>query len=225
MSLDKTIRENLDGKYLTIYTDDFNRGIEYAAQIGINQIHLIGISGIENVVDFKEFEKVSDTLQILSFIGSVENIINFESIYLLKSIKKINFQQKQNFEIDISKFTQIKHLGSEYWNGLINFNKANSLKSIVFFKFTGMDLKQISKLQKLQKLQILHIYSSKIKTLNGIETLPITELSLVRNKNLENIQALKYLRRLKILNIEKCNKIIDYELIESINDKVKISVI
>ncbi|UTC66570.1 MULTISPECIES: protein phosphatase 1 regulatory subunit 42 [unclassified Treponema] len=222
MSLDKTIRENLDGKYLTIYTDNFNRGIEYAAQIGINQIHLIGISGIENIIDFKEFAKISDTLKVLSFIGSVENIINFESIYLLKNVEKIYFQQKQKFAIDISKFTQIKHLGSEYWKGLTNFNKAHSLKSMVFFKFTDMNLKKIS---ELRKLQILHIYSSKIQTLNGIETLPITELSLVRNNNLENIQAIKDLKMLKELNIERCKKIVDYKLIDIIKNKVKVSII
>lgn len=222
MSLDKTIRENLDGKYLTIYVDNFNNGIEYAAQIGINQIHLIGIAGVENIIDFKELEKVSDTLQVLSFIGNVENIINFESIYSLKNIEKIYFQQKQKFTIDVSKFTQIKHLGSEYWRGLVNFNKAHSLKSIVFFKFTDLNLKKIS---ELRKLQVLHIYSSKIQTLNGIEALPIKELSLVRNNNLEDIQAIEDLSMLKDLNIERCKKIVDYKLIDLIKDKVKVNII
>ena len=39
MSLDKTIRENLDGNYLTIHVEDFQEGIKYAAQIKIRQIH------------------------------------------------------------------------------------------------------------------------------------------------------------------------------------------
>ena len=38
MLLDKTIRENLDGKYLTIYGESFREGIEYAADIDIPQI-------------------------------------------------------------------------------------------------------------------------------------------------------------------------------------------
>ena len=42
MSLDKTIRENLDGKYLTVHTEHFREGIEYAAKIKIQQILLIG---------------------------------------------------------------------------------------------------------------------------------------------------------------------------------------
>lgn len=222
MSLDKTIRENLDGKYLTIYTDNFNESVEYALQMHVNQIHLIGISGVKNIVDFKELKKISDTLQIISFIGGIENIINFESIYSLKNIQKIYFQQRQKFVIDISRFPEIMHLGSEYWKGLTNFNKAYSLKSMVLFKFTDMNLNQIS---GLQKLQILHIYSSKIQTLDGIETLPIEELSLVRNNYLEDIQAIKELKMLKELNIEKCKNIVDYNLVDSLNNKIRVNII
>ena len=40
MLLDKTIRENLDGKYLTIYGESFREGIEYAAEMDIPQIQL-----------------------------------------------------------------------------------------------------------------------------------------------------------------------------------------
>lgn len=32
MELDKTIRENLDGEYLTIHVENFKEGVEYAAQ-------------------------------------------------------------------------------------------------------------------------------------------------------------------------------------------------
>lgn len=43
-------------------------------------------------------------------------------------IEKLYFQQKQKFKIDISKFPKIEYLGSEYWKGLININKAHSLQ-------------------------------------------------------------------------------------------------
>lgn len=44
MSLDKNIRENIDGKYLTIYADDFLEGIEFARQIKISQIQFVNMS-------------------------------------------------------------------------------------------------------------------------------------------------------------------------------------
>ncbi len=43
MELDKTIRENLDGEYLTIHVENFKEGVEYAAQKKLQQIHLIGV--------------------------------------------------------------------------------------------------------------------------------------------------------------------------------------
>ena len=225
MSLDKTIRENLDGKYLIIHANQFNEGIGYAHQIQISQIQLRGDVENENAdikIDFKKLESLSDCLRVISFAGIVENIVNFESIYSLKNIEKIYFQHKQKFTVDISKFPKIIHLGSEYWKGLSNFNKAHSLISLVLFKLSDTNLKQLS---DLQKLTVLHIYSSQIKTLEGIEKLPIEKLYLARNNYLEDIQAIKELRILKEISVEKCKKIVDFDFIENIKDKVKVEII
>ena len=140
----------------------------------------------------------------------------------MKDIQKIYFQQKQKFKIDISKFPNIKHIGAEYWNGLDCFNKAYGLKSIVFSKFSGLDLKQMS---ALLNLKVLHIYSSKIQTLEGIELLPIEELFLVRNNQLEDIQVIEKMNYLKNIDIEKCAKISNYNLIENIKNRIKVSII
>lgn len=51
MSLDKTIRENSNGKYLTIHANYFEEGIEYAYQIGITQIQLRGSHTIEEIIE------------------------------------------------------------------------------------------------------------------------------------------------------------------------------
>ena len=55
MSLDKTIRENLEGNYLTIHVENFQEGVEYAAKIEIQQILLIGTLANETLVDFNAF--------------------------------------------------------------------------------------------------------------------------------------------------------------------------
>ena len=57
MLLDRTIRENLDGKYLTIYGESFREGIEYAAEMDIPQIQLRNNTKCNNI-DFKELEKI-----------------------------------------------------------------------------------------------------------------------------------------------------------------------
>ena len=61
MSLDKNIRENIDGKYLTIYADDFLEGIEFARQIKISQIQFVNMSN-DILIDFINIEKLSDII-------------------------------------------------------------------------------------------------------------------------------------------------------------------
>jgi len=223
MSLDKTIRENLDGKYIIIHANHFNEGIEYARQIQISQIQLRGILGKESIeVDFQKLEGISETLRFISFAGHIENIVNFECIYSLKNIEKIDFQQKQSFTIDISKFNKIVHLGSEYWKGLSNVGHAYSLESLVIIKLPSINLKLVS---GLKKLEILHIYSSKITTLEGIEGLPIKYLSLAMNRQLEDIKAIMELSVLERLSIEKCKKIADTTIIDSLQHKIKVEII
>lgn len=79
MSLDKTIRENSNGKHLTIHANYFQESMVYAYQIGISQIQLRGILGKENAgfeVNFKEFEKFSKNLKVISFAGTIENVVH-----------------------------------------------------------------------------------------------------------------------------------------------------
>lgn len=223
MSLDKTIRENLNGKYLIIQSNDLEEGINYAVQMKVTQIQLRGILGRENSdikIDFKVFEKISAQLKILS-LSTIENAINTEGIYSLVNLEKL-YLDKQKFKIDISKFPKIEHLGSEYWKGLINLNNTHTLQSLVLTKLPYTNLKELS---ELQKLQIVHIYSSKIETLAGIERLPIKELLLARNSMLEDIQAIKELKLLQKLFIEKCKRITDYTLLDSLKEKVDIRII
>lgn len=184
MELDKTIRENLDGDYLTIHVENFKEGVEYAAQKKLQQIHLIGGRAKNVIVDFKELNKLSETLQDISFIQDIGNVINFESIYNLKEMRKIYIHDKQKFTFDVSRFTKLQHLGGDYWNGLINLDKAYSLTSLVICKYPFPNLVQFS---ALRNLEILHIYGSKIQNLDGVEKLSIRELSLARNNKLDDI--------------------------------------
>ena len=207
MSLDKTIRENLDGKYLTIHTEHFREGIEYAAKIKIQQILLIGRQASDITVDFKEFDKLSKSLRVISFIQDMGSVLNFDSIYNLKEMRNICFQDKQKFTIDISRFTKLQHLGSDYWKGLVNLDKAYSLTSMVICKYPFSNLSLFS---ELRNLQILHIYSSQIRSLDGIEKLPVKELCLAINNKLEDIHKINEISTLERLDIERCKMLTDF---------------
>ena len=211
MELDKTIRENLDGDYLTIHVENFKEGVEYAAQKKLQQIHLIGGRAKNVIVDFKELNKLSETLQDISFIQDIGNVINFESIYNLKEMRKIYIHDKQKFTFDVSRFTKLQHLGGDYWNGLINLDKAYSLTSLVICKYPFSNLVQFS---ALRNLEILHIYSSKIQNLDGVEKLSIRELSLARNNKLEDIHKINEVSSLENLEIECCKKLLDFSFLK-----------
>jgi internalin A len=225
LEMDTTIRENLNGKYLIIYAHQFKEGIDFAQKNKIPQIQLRGVIGRENlnvVVDFKEMENISQTLRIISFADIIENIINFDSIYSLQNLEKIYILEKQNFEIDVSLFPKLRHLGSEYWKGLLNFYNAKNLTSLVIIKLPDSNLERIS---IMLNLEILHIYSSKIKSLLGIENLSkLVELSLARNNALEDIQMLAQNKTLKKLEIRKCNKISDYSFLSKLINITKLDV-
>ena len=211
MELDKTIRENLDGEYLTIHVENFKEGVEYAAQKKLQQIHLIGGRAKNVIVDFKELNKLSETLQYISFIQDIGNVINFESIYNLKEMRKIYIHDKQKFTFDVSRFTKLQHLGGDYWNGLINLDKAYSLTSLVICKYPFPNLVQFS---ALRNLEILHIYGSKIQNLDGVEKLSIRELSLARNNKLDDIHKINEVSSLENLEIECCTKLVDFSFLK-----------
>ena len=211
MELDKTIRENLDGEYLTIHVENFKEGVEYAAQKKLQQIHLIGGRAKNVIVEFKELNKLSETLQDISFIQDIGNVINFESIYNLKEMRKIYIHDKQKFTFDVSRFTKLQHLGGDYWNGLINLDKAYSLTSLVICKYPFPNLVQFS---ALRNLEVLHIYSSKIQNLDGVEKLSIRELSLARNNKLDDIHKINEVSSLENLEIECCKKLLDFSFLK-----------
>lgn len=211
MSLDKTIRENLEGNYLTIHVENFQEGVEYAAKIEIQQILLIGTLANETLVDFNAFNKLSKSLRIISFIQDIGNAINLESIYNLKELRKITFQKKQKFELDISKFPKLEHFGGEYWKGLINLEKAYTLTSMVIRKYPYPDLENVSNLQKMERL---HIYSSQIQSLDGVERLPIRELCLAKNNKLEDIHKINEVSSLESLQIEGCKRLENFTFLK-----------
>jgi internalin A len=207
------IRENLNGKYLFVCANEFKEAIDFALENKLGQIQIRGVFGNESsvVTDFKEIEKLSHCLETVSFAGVLDStIINFDSIYSLKKLKNIYIQCKQKFTLDVSQFN-LKHLGIEYWKGIRNIGKIQSLESMVK---THYPYENITEFLNLNKLKILHIYSSKIETLEGIDRLNyLEELSLARNNKLEYIYEIKKIKLLNKLIIEKCKNLKDYNFV------------
>jgi len=226
MHLDKTIMENQDGKFIEIREVNFDEGIEYARQLKIPCIHLgntftydIINNGVDKnlPVDFKKLELLSSHLKIIAIQDTLANVINPESIYSLKNLENI-IMNKQKFALDLSKFDKLKHFGGDYWKTL-SFEKAYSLKSLVIIKYPEVNLERF---QGLKNLETLHVYRSKIQSLEGIQNLPLKVLFFARNKLLEDIEAIRELKMLERLSVEKCQMIIKHELLEELKSRIKV---
>jgi hypothetical protein len=221
LNMNFNVRKNLDGEYVTIHANQLSEGVEYAVKTGVTQVQIRGILGSNDVgmaIDFSEFEKLSERVKVISFTDKLDNVINIGSFYSLQKIEKIFFQKKQTFNIDISLFPALHYFGCEYWKGLTNISSARSLESLIIYKFNDSNLDVFA---GLDKLETLHIYDSKVSSLLGIETLPIKELSLVKDNSLEEIDVINKISSLKKLHIEKCKNITDFSFLtnnESIED-------
>jgi len=224
MPLDKTIRKNEYGGFIEIYSNHFEEGIEFASQESLPEIHIKNALGdnCKNVeIDFEILGLLSNHLRVLAIQDTLNNVNHSEGIYSLTYLEEILIE-KQKFTLDISRFENLKHFGGTYWKGLVGIEKAYSLKSTVLIKLPDVDMKRVSALTGLESL---HVYSSKIQSLDGIENLPIKRLNLARNNLLEDIDAIKNLKKLERLSVEKCKKIMDHELLEEMRKKTEVRTI
>ena len=221
MEPDIAVMKNQKGGFVDVYIDYFEECIEYAYQNKVPQIHITRAWRKENKnaqVDFKKLERLSGFLQNIAFQTALENVINTEAIYTLENLNEIS-GETQKFAIDLSKFENLKHFGGEYWKGLL-IDKAYSLTSAVLIKLPDTDMKRIA---GLKNLETLHVYRSKIQSLDGIQNLPLKNLRLVSCNSLEDIEAIRELKVLERLSVEKCKKVIGHEIIEETERKIKTS--
>jgi len=216
---------NQHGAFIVVRADHFDEGIEYAHQNKVPQIQLKKATKDaprDLQINFKKLEMLSAHLRVISLQDTLENVVNSESIYALVNLETMYASEKQKFTLDISNFANLQHFGGIYGKKLLNIDKAYSLKSTVLRSLPDTDMQRVS---ELKNLEILHVYSSKIQSLNGIQNLPIKRLSLARNSVLEDIDAIRCLNALELLNVEKCKKIMKHELLEELKGRVELSII
>jgi internalin A len=230
MKKDFNIRKNDNGDdCITIHANHFDEGMSFVNDNRISDVQIsnalgLGALGIDEStveIDFKKFEKNADLIKKLSLKLVKLKIVNFDSIYTLENLEWLGLE-KQKFSLDVSRFPKLKHLGAEYWKGLLNIGTAKSLESVVIIKFPKAELSHFS---GLDRLNVLHVYSSKIQSLDGIQNLPIEKIMLARNNQLTDISALSQLSLLKNVWIEKCKNITADEVARVVDKHVEIRIL
>jgi len=205
------IREDQRSKHIMIDLNDFDEAITFIKKNDCNGLFIRSVLGKEEVVpDFSRLKEIADKLIWLSFSTSqtLKKAENFDDIYSLKKLKYLFFNDKEKFSLDLPKFSNLIQLGmGEYWEGLVNLDKAVSLETLVLSKYPKDDL---SMLAGLSKLETLHVNNSKIRSLDGIEKLSkLNWLGLAIDQSLTDIKALFSVKSLRILSIEKCKHLME----------------
>lgn len=200
MSLDKTIRRNLDGEYITIPTNLIEVGVEYAIEIGLNQIQIRNSWGGLEKLDFAPLARMAELLTVLSIIASAE-VVNEKALYDLTNLKKIYLHNSPKFKLDISQFPNLVHFGGVYKANFIVLSNAFSLQSLVLTLYSKSNLVELS---DLSQLEILHLYRPRIVSLDGLEDLPLKEITLYKASKLLSLDRLLRIATLKTLILEGC---------------------
>jgi hypothetical protein len=216
--MDFKVRIDKHSKHIITHLNNFDEAIDFIKENDCNGVQLGGIVGDEDIIpDFSRFQELADKLIWISFSmhQRAKKIDNFDGIYSLKKLKFLYLNDKEKFTIDVAKFKNLIYLGGEYWEGIQNIDKSLRLETIVLSHYVKTD---VCEFKALSNLEILHLYTSKIKNLDCIESLPnLKELRLARDQELKDISALFASKSIAVLKIEKCKHLTKGSLFAKLN--------
>ncbi|WP_291285769.1 hypothetical protein [Flavobacterium sp.] len=219
--MDLKIRENSNGKYVIIHSNNFIEGIDFVFQNKISQIQLKGTIGkIEQRVDFSLMKKISNQIRILTLTNLDNTLIeNWEGIYDLSFLEILHISDKLDFKLDISRFTNLTQFGGVYSPKIINLNNHKKLDSLVIS--SGYPTENLDFLSSLKSVKRLHIYkANKLENLKGIEELiNLHEISIGYSPKLTSILELNNSGVEKLV-IEKCKNLLDFSFLQK-NKSIK----
>ena len=172
------------------------------------------------IVDLGEMEKLNtiQLIQRLIITGGAENP-DFSPLYNHSEIKAmmIDYYETEpisRWSIDVSNFPNLELLVSKSSHNYKNIQKSNSIKALLVNKWFENDLRSISGLP-IESLIILNGLYSLDKYEN--DALRIMSISY---SQLEAIAPIATLRNLEILELDHCQKIADWNNLNSASLKV-----
>jgi hypothetical protein len=138
--------------------------------------------------------------------------LDISTINKLQNLKSISIYGKINQDIYFEKFNHLEYCNIIYSKHIIGLENCFSLKELVLWDYTGLNLEILSKNISLNRLCL---YDSKITSLKGIENCKdLKILHLERLKNLVSIDDISpVVQSIESITINNCKKIQDYSVI------------
>jgi hypothetical protein len=148
---------------------------------------------------------------------------NYSAINSLMNLEHLSIYTKDKIEINYSNFPFLKSTAITWRpNAKTLFNCVN-LERLFIGGYNETDL---SRFKYLKNLKYLRINTGSLKSLNGIEKLEgIETLLLSQPTKLEDIRGIELLPNLNHIQINNCRNIKNIEILEKLNDKVKIHIL
>lgn len=196
----------------------------------IQYIQATGIHEAEIIMPSLTIVNDCPSLQYLKVCPSINSPDSFDfsplyerEIKFLHCINRYGDKMNKIGKIDFSRIHGLESLSIEVNRGTSNFNAIDSLKSLDVGSYNSSS-GDISNLFCSNQLDTLSIIGSTIYSLEGIEkSSNLQYLTLIRNRNLYDIKALKRVKNsLKTLCIHYCPKIKDYSVIGELDHLEKL---
>lgn len=185
----------------------------------INFINKHKLEKVLIISDNVEFITKCPTLKYIQVSPSVpQDNFDYSPLYKMPCIKSLNYMMSygKNQIIDYSKIKGLEdiHIKNKYQ---VNYEQIETLRTLAITDYQEED---VSKLFKSSILDTLIIFTSKIKSLKGIDNSQKVQcLYLVNNRNLEDISELdKINKTLKSLTIENSSKLIDFSVLNKLTN-------
>lgn len=188
------IYDEEDEQSLILYTDEKNV--------------IIGINDLPYLSRFKAIER----LIITSGEAPANASDILRTLHTLRELKLEYEETEPNTPwcLDISVCPRLAYLFSRSSYNFKRVSDSQSLKTLVVLNWYDEDLSRL----KHASIDSFSICSGKLKTLKGIEDVPLVILSLSNLRNLTDISCVEKLP-LKILEIENCNRVASLEEMSS----------
>ena len=158
-----------------------------------------------------------DMLKYLSYFPETNNLIlmpgllennGLSFLYKLNELRSLiidyeNSDCEFEYQIDLSKFPHLEYVFSKSSDNFCNLEISDSIRGLTILNWNQQNLDKINGC----KLDTLCIFSGKLVSLQGLETISSIVVLALHNLKIQSMTEINQLKQLKILEIENCNKI------------------
>ncbi len=212
---------NHENKSVQLYADEPEQ-----AEILLNQVDLdvygVGLWREERVGPMEKWRKADEASDV-SWLAKHKkirrlgyNFTDFNVLYQLPNLEILylpdmaeNDWKTKNI-LDFSRLTKLKELHASWHKCMTNIGACPNLEELHLWHYTAKDFSDLGRSPNLRKLKLIQAKTKTLDGMTGLQHLKRAEFYYCRS--LHNIDALSYCPNLEFIYIEKCAKLLDYQL-------------